>query len=437
MVLKKRYIIALVIAACIVLMVICKPADKGKPYNDYFAALNRELKTNGIALPCIIIDLDRVDHNIHQMNSILKAPLHYRIVTKSLPSIELVDYVMKKTNTNKLMEFHQPYLSLIIKKFGYNLDILLGKPFPIQSVQEFYNDFPKSEYSKLTDSVQWLIDNKQRLSEYLSFARNNSLKLKVNIEIDVGLHRGGLKTVEELNELLSIIQKNKDNLEFTGFMGYDGHLLHIPVFIGSKEKAVRKEFEQIMKRYKKFVDYANNTYPELFKKKLTFNSGGSSTYVLYNSSYVVNDIAAGSCVVKPSTFDFFTLKKHLPAIFIAAPILKKINSYEVPFLERFKWLIEWWDPNCRQTYYTYGGGWNEVVEAPEGVVVNALTASPPNENLLPNQSMLNGSLSTKLEVGDFVFYRPKQGDAIFQFRDIIVIRNGKIIASWKPFPERF
>ncbi len=55
---KRRYIIALVIAACIVLVVICKPVDKGKPYNDYFASLNKELKTSGIALPCIIIDLD-------------------------------------------------------------------------------------------------------------------------------------------------------------------------------------------------------------------------------------------------------------------------------------------------------------------------------------------------------------------------------------------
>ncbi len=49
----------------------------------------------------------------------------------------------------------------------------------------------------------------------------------------------------------------------------------------------------------------------------------------------MNDIAAGSCVVKPSTFDFFTLDTHIPALFIAAPILKKINSYEVPFLELF------------------------------------------------------------------------------------------------------
>lgn len=340
-IIKKRYVIGIIIGVLLALLAICKPVDKGKPYNDYFATLNQELKNHGIVLPCIIIDLDRVDHNIDQISKILKPPLYYRIVTKSLPSVQLLQYVISKTGTNKLMEFHQPYLSLIIKKFGYHLDILLGKPLPIQSVQKFYNEFPISDYTKLNDSVQWLVDNNQRLNEYLNFARDKSLKLKINIEIDVGLHRGGLKTVDQLNELLSLIQNNKKYLEFSGFMGYDGHLLHMPVLIGSKEKACKKEFDRIMKRYSEFVEYGKKRYPDLFNKKLTFNGGGSSTYTLYNSSYVVNDIAAGSCVVQPSTFDFFTLKEHLPAIFIAAPILKKIDGYEVPFIEKFKWLIEW------------------------------------------------------------------------------------------------
>ncbi|MDH7554100.1 MAG: hypothetical protein QHH74_10610 [Spirochaetota bacterium] len=50
--------------------------------------------------------------------------------------------------------------------------------------------------------------------------------------------------------------------------------------------------------------------------------------------------------------------------------------------------------------------------------------------------MLKTSSLTKREAGDFVFYRPKQGDALLQFRDMM-IRHGKISVTWKPIPERF
>ena len=79
--------------------------------------------------------------------------------------------------------------------------------------------------------------------------------------------------------------------------------------------------------------YGRENYPGLFRGDLTFNSGGSTTYALYDESTPANDIAAGSCLVMPSTFDVFTLSGHLPALFIAAPVLKKIDGFGVPFIE--------------------------------------------------------------------------------------------------------
>ncbi len=42
-------------------------------------------------------------------------------------------------------------------------------------------------------NIQWLIDTKQRLQQYLEIAQLYALSLHVNIEIDVGLHRGGVQ----------------------------------------------------------------------------------------------------------------------------------------------------------------------------------------------------------------------------------------------------
>ena len=163
------------------------------------------------------------------------------------------------------------------------------------------------------------------------------------------------------------------------------------------------------------------------------NGGGSKSYELFEAGMPVNDVAAGSGVVKPSTFDIFTLDDHIPALFIAAPVIKKESGFNVPFLESVKGLVAWYDPNSRLTYYIYGGGWAGDLTAPPGIRQTAITSDPPNQNLLPNQTMLSGSARTPLNIGDFVFYHPHQGDSIFQFEDILLLRQGRIVGSWKPF----
>ena len=75
--------------------------------------------------------------------------------------------------------------------------------------------------------------------------------------------------------------------------------------------------------------------------------------------------------------------------------------------------------------------------SPPGVRANALTSDPPNQNLLPNQSLYNGSGSIPIRVGDFVFFHPHQSDAMSQFEDRLVMRDGKLIDTWKPFSKRY
>jgi D-serine deaminase-like pyridoxal phosphate-dependent protein len=40
--------------------------------------------------------------------------------------------------------------------------------------------------------VNWLVDNLETLENLFSIYQKEKLNLKVNIEIDVGLHRGGV-----------------------------------------------------------------------------------------------------------------------------------------------------------------------------------------------------------------------------------------------------
>jgi D-serine deaminase-like pyridoxal phosphate-dependent protein len=62
---------------------------------------------------------------------------------------------------------------------------------------------------------------------------------------------------------------------------------------------------------------------------------------------------------------------------------------------------------------------------------------PPNQNLLPNQSLLGISEKVPLSVGDYIFYWPQQSDAMFQFHNLLTIREGEITGEWKTFPFGF
>jgi D-serine deaminase-like pyridoxal phosphate-dependent protein len=434
----RRFLLQRVSITTLVLGLVCtaglavyvKPADHSGDYSDYFASINKELQRNGIGRPSIILDLDRVDHNIAQVTAQLVPPLNYRIVTKSLPSRELVKYVMQESGSNRLMAFHAPYLEWMIRELP-GAEILLGKPLLVDSVAEFYAAFDPGEHQQISARIEWLVDTEVRLNRYLQFALEHSINLKINFEIDVGLHRGGIANNDDLTRLLQIVASNPEHLTFAGFMGYEAHVPFAPSLVISVSDA----FAEAMHVYAEFVDHGRKRYPQLFEQELTFNSGGSKTYRMFTAEEPVNDISAGSAIIKPATFS--SLDTHQPALFIAAPVIKKLPGVQLAFLEFAAGFMEWWNPNMGLSLYLYGGGWAAELVSPPGVGLNELAADPPNQNLLPNQSLYHASRQTPVGIGDFVFFHPQQSDAMSQFDEILVLRSGKLVDRWQPFPKRY
>lgn len=417
------------IAGCLVLglfvIILLKPSDHGKPYDEYFGSLNKELKANAPGRPVVIVDLDLLDSNIAELNRHILAPKHYRAVDKSLPSFQLLNYIMKRTYTNRVMCFHQPYLNAWIINRP-DVDLLLGKPMPLAALKTFYKSLPDSTTFNPAKQIQWLIDSKERLQQYLQFAKANNLHLQINLEIDVGLHRGGLAKPEELNELLAVFEREGKYLSFTGFMGYDAHIPEVFFPLGSPSGAYR----DVVERYSAFINAGKKGFPKLFAKPLTFNGAGSKTYQLYDNDTVLNDLSAGSGLLLPSDFDISTLKNHCPAVFIATPVLKSQDGIKIPFLEFLEPVIRWWNPNLGKSYFIYGGRWKAKHYAPAGLQDNSLYG------FSSNQQIVNGSVATNLDVDDYIFLRPTQSEAVMlEFGSIYTMRKGKLTGTWKVFEQ--
>lgn len=399
-----------------------KPEDHSGPRADYFLGLQAALKSAGIATPTLVIDRARLNQNIDTLKSHLPSGMGYRIVAKSLPSLGLLSHIRKRAQTDRLMTFNQPMLNALSAAMP-EASQLLGKPLPVQAVQNYFRMLP-AELSFSADNIQWLVDTPQRLAQYSELAVSLGRVFQINLELDVGLHRGGFEPGSDLQTVLETIHAS-DHLNFAGFMGYEPHLPSLPEALGWRARAKKGAWD----KYGAALKAARSVFPPEAYERLTRNAAGSPTYRYYETTELANEISAGSCLVKPTHFDTDLLEPHIPASFIATPVIKSLDQTRMPGFEFADGASRAWNPNSRKTVFIYGGHWLADPVDPPGLEYNKTFGRSSN------QEMLNGGPDLDIAVDDFVFFRPHQSEAVFlQFGDIAVYEDGQIVDSWPVFP---
>ena len=387
--------------------------------SNYFQQLTQDLKQQGTGTPQLILDLAQYRHNLEVMQSKLPEQLQPRLVVKSLVSIPLLKLASEKLNTQRFMVFHLPHLAEIMEAFS-QADILLGKPMPIQALKSFYQTL--SDQNKINDqgSIQWLIDDVEHLQQYLQLAQRLNIRLHVNIEIDVGLHRGGVQTQQQFIALMELIQHNAAYLKLSGLMGYDAHVAKLPKIIKSPEKSYQQS-QQIYQQYKTMIQ---QQFPNLWHEGLCFNGGGSPTFMQHCQHSVCNDLAFGSMLLMPSDFDLENLSALSCALWIAAPILKVLPYSQIPGLELLNHL-----PHQYKAVFIYGGYWRADYIYPEKSRPHVLYGRSSN------QEMLQVPKPCDIAVDDYVFLRPTQSEAIIpQFAQLYAYVQGTF-EIWNSFRE--
>ena len=399
-----------------------KPGDESGPRDPYFLGLQAALDEAGIASPTLVIDKARLDANIDTLKSHLPAGMAYRIVAKSLPSLDLIAHIRQRSGSDRLMTFNQPMLTALSKAMP-DADQLLGKPLPVAAARTYFQSLAPEDAAAAAN-IQWLIDTPERLRQYRELARSTGQTLRLNLELDVGLHRGGLEAGDTLKAMLETL-RDAPEFELSGFMGYEPHLAALPEALGWRERAKSGAW----RRYGEALAQAAEVLGAEAVAGLVRNAAGSPTYRYYQSTEVANEVSAGSCLVKPTHFDTPLLEPHLPASFIATPVIKSMAQTRLPGLEFAADGQRAWDPNTSRTVFTYGGNWMADPVDPPGLSYNKTFGRSSN------QEMLTGGHNLAIEPDEFVFFRPHQSEAVFlQFGDIAVFEDGRITQRWPVFP---
>jgi len=398
-----------------------------------FAAWNAELRLKEPGRDTVLVDLDAVDHNIAVVRATLGPQFALRLVTKSLPSTGLIHHVMTVAHTNKVMTFSEGVLGELLDDFGWSMDALQGRPMPVEGAERLLRKYDAAE------NVRWLVDTVDRAKEYAALAKRTQTRLKVAVEIDVGLRRGGAIDNAELLNILAVIDANRKLLTFAGFMGYDGHVPYGPQF-GLDSDA---EFVAVHSRYKAFVQAGAAAYPYMFSRKdLVFNSGGTATYNRYTKDLVdtpVNDMAMGSGFVMPGDFANLAALGHYPAEHLATPVLKRIVPAEVPFIQGYLPQLAQSNPSLEVSFFMLSGPGPSQIVYPPQLIWNPILSTgpgtcgsipPPSGDALGNQALMNGSHDLQLGVGDFIFGWFCEGSSVSEWGSITALRNNVIVDTW-------
>lgn len=394
-----------------------RPADKGRAHDAYFAELNRQLQRDGEGVPTLLLDLDRLDANAYLLAARLAGRHQLRLVAKSLASTGLLEYLAKRLQTQRFMVFHQPQLNRLARSFP-QADLLLGKPMPVAAVLNFYRQLPRHLVFDPDRQVTWLIDSEQRLLQYAELAKALGRRLRIALEIDIGLERGGFTTAQALTQAMRQLGQ-LPGLQLQGLMGYDAHVAHNPPWQGQI-----KAFNEADRRYHQFIASAR-AFSELWPTAPLLNGGGSLTYLLHSQQQSsLNEVAIGSALLKPAEFDTPLLQAHQPALWIASPVLKALDG-ALPYLQSLQPLIAAWNPNRQHAYYLYGGRWPAQPVSPAGLDFDELYGRSAN------QERLIGSAATQLTNQDWVFLRPAISEGLLgDFSEIRLLRRGQLVGRW-------
>jgi D-serine deaminase-like pyridoxal phosphate-dependent protein len=402
------------------------------PDGDYFKQLGADLTTAGFGTPQIVIDLDRLDANADSIVGNIGTD-RYRIVEKSLPSLDLLGYIQNRTGADRFLVLHLPFLPALLAAFP-TAQVMVGKNQPINAVTTFFNSLPSAAArADAAARVIFLVDSTTRTGELVALAATMSLTLSVGIEIDAGLHRGGVRDPSDLPPVLADFVANASTIRFAGMLGYDGHIIGAPAAPGLEENAVRAAYQSVEAIFRASVDIIQSQFGSLWSPNLIFNSGGSNTYPLHHGG-VVNDVAAGGGMLRPNSYSNMFIGALQPALFIAAPVIAQFDAVEIPFVDDVGQSFE--DGN--QSFSMYGGGWAAVFVYPRNLSLAPLVSDPENMNLVPNQTLIVAPGDITISRGDWIFHQPRVADAMFQFEEILLVRGGRLQTNtWNAYPRRY
>ena len=215
----------------------------------YFAKLQKALAAAGLAEPVLLIDRRKLDKNIKQLKTHAAAPYGLSHCCQIAAVCGAAGAYCGGGENRSADEFQSRNEPTIIGGLAAGRPAF-GQAFACRCRAGLFDALPAAKGKLAARRIQWLIDTPQRLKQYEALAKKLGLKLRINLEVDVGLHRGGMMPGDALDAALTILAAS-NHLSFAGYLGYEPHLTKIPTLDGWRgraQKGAQKAYAHALRR---------------------------------------------------------------------------------------------------------------------------------------------------------------------------------------------
>tara|TARA_Y100001970_G_scaffold40621_1_gene50092 strand:+ start:2234 stop:3328 length:1095 start_codon:yes stop_codon:yes gene_type:complete len=339
------------------------------------------IKITEIDTPSIIVDLNLVEENIKKMqdfandNNVSMRP-HSK--TNKSPY-----WAKKQVNAGAIGICCAKLGEAEMMAEGGIKEILI--PNQIVTEQKINRLVEVNKKSK----VMVAVENKDNVSNLSNHFENNSMKLSVIIEVNVGMDRCGV----ELDEIVDFAQFiiDKPGLEFEGIMGYEGHTVNID------------NFEDRVNETTKAMDKLINAKKLLEENGINVNivsASGTGTYNITSKIPGITELQCGSYIFMDGNY-LKIFNDFQPALSLLCTVVSRRDNRIVI--------------DCGLKSVSMDQGLPEVVY-PKGVKLISLS----EEHC---KCEIEGDVD--LKIGDKVFVRPMHSDTTINLHEnYFVHRDG-------------
>lgn len=363
--------------------------------------------------PLAYVDMDLLDENI---KSILKRTHRgtIRIASKSIRSIEILRYILSKSNRFQGIMSFTAEESLMLVEQGFN-DVLLGYP----CVDE---NLISKVATKISEgkTVVLMVDLIAHIQQINKIGQEKNVQIPVCIDLDCssdfgfihfGVWRSSITNNKKLQVLLNEIKKS-DFVKLDGLMGYEAQIAGLGDNVKGDIKNPIIKF--LKKRSIKEIQKRRTLAIELIKQnglQLRFvNGGGTGSIKETLQEKDITEVTVGSGFYSPTLFDNYSTFKFEPSAGFAVQIVR----------------------NPKENYFTcHGGGYiasGEIGSLKEPKIYLPKKAKlDKNEGCGEVQTPIIYNGNEMLKVGDPVFFRhAKAGELCERFNELYLLRNNTI-----------
>ncbi|MGM8884487.1 alanine racemase [Psychrobacter sp. 1U2] len=278
--------------------------------------------------PSAWLDMDALDHNIQLVNQKTQA-INLRLATKSIRSIDMLNYIKEKSHNFIGLMSYAAEESLYLLENGFD-NILCAYPtLDMTSVAATF------KYTKQGATMIWMVDRPEHVDVLNAVAKAHDVIIDVCLDINMsmplpklyfGTKRSALMDTKDVKKLLKHIKKCP-NVTVSAAMGYEAQIAGLAEHVPGKA-LLTPAIRLLKQRSKKQVSKRRSSIVAWLKKQgytlELVNGGGSGSMDFTSSQPEITEITVGSAYYKPAYFDHMdSMEAFQPAVGFVLPVTRQ------------------------------------------------------------------------------------------------------------------